>query len=97
MDPSEKYRVVMQLSGGFYGNMEDLIREINATIRSAFEPPSDLHDDEITTSPPIFYYKRFENRVLVSLDVGMIIHFPPALESILGFSPQQNPQVINAI
>jgi hypothetical protein len=97
VDPSDRYRVVLQLSGGFYGSMEDLIREINSTARRAFEPPSDLDDGEITTSPPIFYYKRFENRVIASLEVGMIIHFPPALESILGFSPQQNPLVNNAI
>ena len=97
VDPNERYSVVMQLSGGFYGTMEDLIREINATARRAFEPPSDLEQDEITTSPPIFYYKKFEKRVLISLEVGMIIKFPPALESILGFSPQQNPLVNNAI
>src|SRR5271163_3948997 len=31
--------------------------------------------------------------VYVTLEVGMIITFPPALESILGLRPQQNPMV----
>ena len=97
VDRSERYHVVVHLNGGFYSNIDELIRDINIATYNAFLPPSDYDSDERTTPAPNFYYKKSEKRVYVMLEVGMIITFPPALESILGFSPQQNPLVNNAI
>jgi hypothetical protein len=97
VDPSKKYHIVVELSGSFYSSMEELLREINRATQEAFLPPSDYEGDERTTPAPTFHFLKSEKRVYITLEVGMIITLPPALESILGFSPQQNPLVNNAL
>lgn len=86
------YQLTMRLKDGHYNNMEDLVFELNAAASTAFRV-STLSSSRKYTEQPTFYYKASANRMFAILAPGMSIKFPPALESIMGFSPDQNPLV----
>ena len=77
----------LMLRGGFYKTMEEVTQELNLAASGAFA--ADGLDTKI--NPPVFYYKTITRRIYVALPAGMSVEFPPALESILGLTPSQNP------
>lgn len=87
-DPSDEEidtEVRIFVKGGFYNSMEELTEELNqASIRTYTHLAK-------TMKPPTFDYKSTTRRMYVTLPPGMSITFPPILETILGFSWEQNP------
>ena len=71
--------------------MDDLVQELNLASFDAFKTPTNYN--ERTPSSPAFYYKSSAKRIVINAEAGMIIKFPPVLETILGLSPTQNPIV----
>ena len=71
--------------------MEDLVHELNLASFDAFKTPANYIAP--TPNSPAFYYKVSAKRIVITADAGMIIKFPPVLETILGLSPTQNPIV----
>jgi nitrogen fixation protein len=86
--------VSIHLYNGHFTNMEDLAHELNAASYNAFSTPSDYNKP--TPYPPEFRYKKVAKRIIITVDAGMVVKFPPVLETILGLSPKQNPVINNS-
>jgi len=79
----------INIKGGYYNSMEELTQELNQASVKAFAYVSQFYDGPF--KPPIFDYKPHAKRMCITLLAGMILEFPPELETILGLSPSQNP------
>ena len=87
--PPKIHIVRLFITGGFYHSMEELINQMNNAGFRAFTAAREHIGDSI--NPPTFYYRATARKLYVTLPAGMNVKFPPILESILGFSPEQNP------
>ena len=86
---SLNFTTKIQIKGGYYNTMDELIQELNDASVRAFAYTRDFSDGPIR--PPVFEYKYTAKRTCVTLQVGMTLEFPPELETILGLDPSQNP------
>lgn len=80
--------VELNIRGGFYHSMEELVLELNNSSRGWFTPKQ---FPEGPFSPPVFLYQPISKRVHITLPSGMTVTLPRVLETILGLAPWQNP------
>jgi hypothetical protein len=90
------YSVDIPLSAGYYGNIADLIKVINASINRTFSPPpcTELyphlpkHHENHTT--PKLTYDDVKNTMSIFVPPHMDVEFCNTLCSMLGISQDQN-------
>ena len=87
--PPKIHIVRLFVTGDFYHSMEELINQMNNAGFRAFIAAREHIGDSINL--PTFFYRATARKLYVTLPAGMSVKFPPILESILGFSPEQNP------
>ena len=83
------YLTRIHIKSGYYNSMEELVLEMNRAAEQAFGHTKRIVGSPV--SPPVFCYKHIGRRMCLTLQGGMGLEFEPALETILGLSPQQNP------
>ena len=86
---SQREPIDINIKGGYYNTVDELVREINQAAARAFAHAKLYPNDPV--SPPVFEYKRNARKVFITMTSQMGIEFPPELETILGLAPEQNP------
>jgi hypothetical protein len=73
--------------------MEEVTQELNDASIKAFEYTKKFPEGPVR--PPVFEYNA--KTMCITLLAGMIVEFPPELETVLGLSSSQNSLIIRLV
>jgi hypothetical protein len=82
-----EYSLEMKLQGGYYENMQDLVKELNAVMTKEFADLSQKNLHEFI--PPKIRYSELNKRTYFTIPKGIVLKFHPSLMTILGLKHSQ--------